>query len=212
MIVYANGHARAVREHFYAGLDYQDKLARFLENHDEPRAAQLFNDKNHEAAAMITFFSPGLRFFHQGQFEGRKKRISPHLVRAPHEPVNTELQNFYNNLLPILKKNIFRDGNWQLLQPVPAWEGNESWDSFVPFGWTGNGGDRALVLVNYSASAAQSYVRLPFSDLAGGKWRLQNLVSDDHYDRPGNDLISRGLYLDLPAWGFHVFELKNLSA
>jgi len=30
------GHARAVREHFYAGTDYQDKLARFLENHDEP--------------------------------------------------------------------------------------------------------------------------------------------------------------------------------
>lgn len=204
--------AKAVREHFYAGLDYQDKLARFLENHDEPRAASIFNDKQHGAAAILTFFSPGLRFFHQGQFEGRKKRISPHLVRAPNEPVNTELQNFYNNLLPILKKNIFRDGNWQLLQPVPAWEGNESWDSFVPFGWTGNGGDRALVLVNYSASAAQSYVRLPFSDLAGGKWRLQNLVSDDHYDRPGNDLISRGLYLDLPAWGFHVFELKNLSA
>ena len=37
------GHAKAVREHFYAGLDYQDKLARFLENHDEPRAAATFD-------------------------------------------------------------------------------------------------------------------------------------------------------------------------
>ena len=36
----------------------------------------------HEAAAVITFLSPGLRFFHQGQFEGRKTRISPHLVRG----------------------------------------------------------------------------------------------------------------------------------
>ena len=36
------GHARPVREHFHAGLDYQDKLARFLENHDEPRAAATF--------------------------------------------------------------------------------------------------------------------------------------------------------------------------
>ena len=26
-------------EHFHAGLDYQGKLARFMENHDEPRAA-----------------------------------------------------------------------------------------------------------------------------------------------------------------------------
>ena len=48
----------------------------------------------HKAAAVITFLSPGLRFFHQGQFEGRKKRISPHLVRAPHEPVDEALQIF----------------------------------------------------------------------------------------------------------------------
>ena len=67
-------HARPVREHFWAGLDYQDKLARFLENHDEPRAAATFPPGVHEAAAVITFLSPGLRFFHQGQFEGRKKR------------------------------------------------------------------------------------------------------------------------------------------
>ena len=82
------GHARPVREHFHAGLDYQNKLARFLENHDEPRAAATFAPEVHEAAAVITFLSPGLRFFHQGQFEGRKKRISPHLVRGPEEPVD----------------------------------------------------------------------------------------------------------------------------
>lgn len=66
------GHARPVREHFHAGLDYQDKLARFLENHDEPRAAAAFSSDVHQAAAVITFLSPGLRFFHMGQFEGRK--------------------------------------------------------------------------------------------------------------------------------------------
>jgi hypothetical protein len=83
-----DGHARSVREHFHAGLDYQNKLARFLENHDEPRAAATFAPEVHEAAAVITFLSPGLRFFHQGQFEGRKKRISPHLVRGPEEPLD----------------------------------------------------------------------------------------------------------------------------
>ena len=34
--------SRPVREHLCAGLDYQAKLARFLENHDEPRAAATF--------------------------------------------------------------------------------------------------------------------------------------------------------------------------
>ena len=83
-----DGHARPVREHLHAGLDYQDKLARFMENHDEPRAAATFTPGMHEAAAVITYLSPGLRFFHQGQFEGRRKRISPHLVRAPLEPTD----------------------------------------------------------------------------------------------------------------------------
>ena len=63
---------RPIREHLRAGLDYQDKLAQFLENHDEPRAATTFQWPKHRAAAAITFLSPGLRFFHQGQFEGRR--------------------------------------------------------------------------------------------------------------------------------------------
>ena len=65
-----------MREHSLAGLDYENRLARFLENHDEPRAAATFLPGQHQAAAVRTYLSPGLRFFHQGQFEGRRKRIS----------------------------------------------------------------------------------------------------------------------------------------
>ena len=117
------GHARPVREHFHAGLDYQNKLARFLENHDEPRAAATFSPEVHQAAAVITFLSPGLRFFHQGQFEGRKKRISPHLVRGPDEPIDEKLKQFYDRLLAVLRHPIVRDGQWQLLECTPAWDG-----------------------------------------------------------------------------------------
>ena len=74
---------RSIREHLRAGLDYQDKLARFLENHDEPRAASTFQWPKHRAAAAITFLSPGLRFFHQGQFEGARVRVPVHLCRGP---------------------------------------------------------------------------------------------------------------------------------
>src|SRR5262249_12058491 len=55
------GHARPVREHFCAGLDYQSKMARFLENHDEARSAAAFPPTVHEAAAAVTYLSPGLR-------------------------------------------------------------------------------------------------------------------------------------------------------
>src|SRR5262249_34584158 len=117
------GHARPVREHFHAGLDYQDKMARFLENHDEPRAAPVFSPEVQEAAAIVTFLSPGLRFFHQGQFEGRKKRISPHLGRGPNEPRDQRLEAFYQRLLAVLRQPAVRDGGWQLLECAPAWDG-----------------------------------------------------------------------------------------
>ena len=78
----------------------------------------------HEAAAVITFLSPGLRFFHQGQFEGRRKRISPHLVRGPDEPIDERLKQFYDRLLAVLRHPVVREGQWQLLECVPAWDGN----------------------------------------------------------------------------------------
>jgi hypothetical protein len=205
-----DGHARPVREHLYAGLDYQSKLARFLENHDEPRAAATFSPAMHEAAAIITSLSPGLRFFHQGQFEGRRKRISPHLVRAPIEPVDEPLHGFYDRLLTVPRKGTVRDGQWRLLECVPAWDGNGSWDDFIAWSWETQGGERWLITVNYAGHQGQCYVRFSFADLAGHTVRLKDLMGSASYDRDGNDLLAHGLYLDLPAWSYHVFEMSAL--
>ncbi len=203
------GHARPVREHFHAGLDYQDKLARFLENHDEPRAAATFAPGQHAAAAVLTFFSPGLRFFHQGQFEGCLKRISPHLGRGPNEPVNPTLRDFYARLLEVLQRPAVRDGEWQLLECVPAFNGNDSFDNFIACIWQEPGGERLLIAVNYSADQSQCFVRLAFPGLAGRQWRLQDLLGDARYERDGNDLQSRGLYLDVAPWQYYVFEVTQ---
>ncbi|HQR07155.1 MAG TPA: alpha-amylase family glycosyl hydrolase [Gemmatales bacterium] len=199
--------ARSAREHLQADMNYQNKMVRFLENHDEPRAATTFPDDVHQAAAVITFLSPGLRFFHQGEFEGRKTRISPHLVRGPDEPVNATLLQFYEKLLNILKQKIVREGTWQLLTCAAAWQGNETWDRFLSYSWNDNSNQRVIVVVNYSPQQSQCYVKLPFVDLTGKQWHLRDLMSDVVYDRDGNDLVSRGLYLDVPGWFMHVFLL-----
>jgi hypothetical protein len=205
------GHARPVREHLYAGLDYQNRLVRFLENHDEPRACATFSPEVHKAAAVITFLSPGLRFFHQGQFEGRKKRISPHLCRAPEEPIDSELKEFYQRLLAVLRQPAVREGRWQLLECAPAWKGNWTSDCFLAFGWEGPNGDRLLVTVNYAANRSQCYVGLPFADLGHGKWRLKDQLGDATYDRDGGDLQARGLYLDEVPWKASIFSLTRVS-
>ncbi len=201
-------HTRPVREHFCAGLDYQNKLARFMENHDEPRAAATFPSGVCEAAAVITYLSPGLRFFHQGQFEGRLKRISPHLGRASEEPVNAGLAKFYQKLLEVLQLPLFRKGAWQLLECASAWDGNGSSDAFIAYAWQQTATDaRAVVTVNYSDHASQCRVRLPFSDLKGRPWRLRDLLGDAKYVRDGTEMQSSGLFLDLLPWQYHVFEM-----
>ncbi len=207
-----DGHARPVREHFHAGLDYQNKLARFLENHDEPRAAATFASGMHEAAAVITFFTPGLRFFHEGQFQGRKKRISPHLVRGPEEPIDQRLEQFYDRLLAVLRQPVVRDGQWQLLDCTVAWDGNWTSDCFVAYSWTGQDGERRLVAVNYSDHQSQCYVAIPWTDLEGQVWQLRDQMGPANYERSGGDLTAQGLYLDMPAWAYHVFDVHEAGA
>ena len=204
------GHARPVREHLHAGLDYQDKLARFMENHDEPRAAAVFPSDQHRAAAIVTFLSPGLRFFHQGQFEGRRKRISPHLVRAPFEPADDALQQFYQDLLAVVRDPAVRTGDWSLLECQPAWDGNWTWDCVIAWHWRDSFGRHRVVAVNYSANQSQCYVSVPLGVSAGQGVRFTDLMSPAVFDRERSDLDARGLYLDMPAWAYHVFEVAAL--
>ncbi len=204
-----DGEARPVREHLGRGLDFQNKLARFLENHDEPRAATVFAPGKHQAAAVLTFLSPGMRFFHQGQLQGARKQLPMQLARAPLPPKDPELSRFYERLLAELQRSALREGDWHLLEAAPAWEGNPTWDNFVAFAWRGPDGGQLWVTVNYAESRGQCYVRLPFPDLSGWKWRLADRMSEASYEREGDPLLASGLYLDLPEWGYHVFEVRR---
>jgi hypothetical protein len=163
----------------------------------------------HEAAAVVAYLSPGVRFFHQGQLEGRKKRISPHLVRAPREPAGESVRCFYENLLAVLRRPGVSDGDWRLLDCTPAWDGNWTWDCFIAWCWQGRGGERTLVAVNYAAHQSQCYVRLPWPDLAGRSVLLDDRLATARYDREGSALVSTGLYLDLPPWGRHAFAIMT---
>jgi len=202
------GHPKPLRDHLFAALDYQSKMARFLENHDEQRVAAEFPVEKHKAAAVITFLIPGLRFFHHGQYIGKKLRISPHLVRAPLETINEELETFYNKLFNILRNPALRNGNWVLLDCTPEWEGNSTNESYISFAWQGERKEKILVVVNYSSFRSQCFIKLPFHDLNDDTWLLKDYFTGVAFKREGKDLQERGMYLDEPAWKIYVFELN----
>jgi len=190
-------------------MKFQERSARFLENHDEPRAALEFLPLQHRAAAIITFLSPGLRFFHQGQFEGERVRVPAHLCRGPLEPVDQNISAFYAKLLSVLlKTRVFREGAWSLVQPQPAWHDNPSSEGFIAGAWSGASEDRVTVVVNYTPSQGQCRLRLPFPELRGRRVHLTDLMGREVYDRDGSDVVDNGLYIDLGPWQFNVFELR----
>ncbi|HWA35121.1 MAG TPA: alpha-amylase family glycosyl hydrolase [Cyclobacteriaceae bacterium] len=201
-----DGHAIPVREHLMASPDFQNKSARFLENHDEPRIAATMITPQLKASAIITYFCPGLRFFHQGQLEGYRKRISPHLIRGPKESVDQILSSFYEKVLQILKEKTFRSGDWRLLECKAASAGS-SFNNFIAALWRGQGGRLFLIAVNFSPVQSQCLVALPELGLVNQSCTFRDLLSDAKYTYPGNDMISHGLYLDEPGWKIYVFEI-----
>jgi hypothetical protein len=199
-----------IRAHLRAGLDYQDHLARFLENHDEPRAAATFPWPQHQAAAIITFLAPGLRFFLDGQATGARVRLPTHLQRAPLEAEDAAVTEFYGRLLAILRRgDAFRDGTWTLLEPAAAWAGNPTAEGFIAYGWKGSAGGVYVVVVNYADHQGQCRIKLPFPHLANRRFRLTDEMGPEAYDRDGNELIDPGLYVDLGPWRFNVFQLTS---
>jgi glycosidase len=199
--------AESLRGHLQADLDFQRKSVRFLENHDERRAADAFPPDVHRAAAVIAFLVPGMRFFHEGQFKGRRKHVSIHLGRWPTEPVDKALEEFYMSLVEVVQEPLTRDGNWRMLDARSARDGDPTGKQPIAFLWEGREQQRLLVVVNYGPSAAQAVVSLPVADLSGGQWLLRDRLGPARYERAGSELVGRGLYLDLPAWGYHVFEV-----
>ncbi len=196
--------AETVRLHLCGDLDYQEKLLRFIENHDEPRAAAAFTPQKHRAAAVTALTLPGARLVHEGQMEGRQVRLPVFLARRPDETPDEGLSTFYDQLLRTMKKGAFLRGQWRLCERT-GWPDNASHLNLVSWCWHDEG-SRCLIVVNLSESASQGLVRLPWRDLEGRTWRLRDAFTDAVYERDGGEMCGPGLYVDLPAWGFHVLE------
>lgn len=203
------GDAIAVREHLGGPIDFQQQCARFLENHDEPRAAASFPWDVHRAAAILTYFAPGMRFFQDGQFEGRRKRTSIHLRRRADEPADGRVRDFYQKLVELLRDPVYREGKWTIGVCHPAWEGNPTWSRFICFSWEDARGERRLVCVNFGPTQGQCYLRWPWPDVFDTTIRLRDAFGPAGYDRQPEELRAQGLYLDLGPWSYHLFEVHG---
>ncbi len=104
-----------LRQHLEAEWDYQSKLCRFLENHDEPRAAKKLGP-NHPAAALILLTTPGMHLIHQGQLEGLRMKLPVQLLCKKNESAHQDLETVYTQLFNLIDNDLFTYGKIEVLQ------------------------------------------------------------------------------------------------
>lgn len=198
--------AASVREHLAGEPDYQEQLVRFIENHDEARAAAVFAPPRERAAAVVTLTLPGAKLMYDGQLDGRKIKLPVFLRRRAPETRNYELDTFYRALLKTTHKDLFHAGDWSMCA-VHGWSDNASNQNLLGWAWR-HDRRRVLIVVNYSERRSQGMVELPWQDMDGRVWRLSDVLNGEVFLRDGNQLDSTGLYADLDAWRFHFLEFE----
>lgn len=181
------------------------KYLRFIENHDENRATSVFGVEKSKAAVLLILLTPGVHLVHQGQMEGFSRKLPIQLIRMPKEEINRELFNFYNELLINLKSISKTDSQWVLRETFQAWEGNPTFRNFFVFSQD----SMYLAVINYSQTQSQCYT---YFNLAGHKEKnvlFKDLLGSAEYTRSIEEIDSRGLYLDMPAYSFHLFRIGD---
>lgn len=196
--------ADKVRDHLKAEEAYQMKSLRFIENHDEERAVTALGKDKSLAAAVIITTIRGMRFFHHGQFQGKKIKLPVQLGREPKEQVNEQVEAFYEQLLGIVHNELFRAGEWQMLECKRVWDNNYSNSNLMAWQWS-LGSERALVVVNYSGSTSQCRLPLDVSSY-DEQFDLTDVLNNKTYRRYREELLLPGLFVELGPWQSHIFR------
>ena len=193
--------AEHVRGHLRAAPGYSARLARFIENHDEPRGADVLDDRL-RAAATLTYTLPGLRFFFDGQLEGASVHAPVQLGRWPMESGLLETADFYRRLLAALRDPLYHDGEWSLLDVRGA--GDATHANLVASTWRLQD-QLAVVAVNLSSRESHGLVDLDALP-SGESFELVDQLTDARYRWSRADL-QNGLYLRLEAGDAHLLRM-----
>jgi Alpha amylase, catalytic domain len=206
------GDAANVRRHFARPIEAQGYQARFVENHDEPRAAAEFGPRAF-AAAVLALLSPGLKLLHDGQLEGRRVKLPVQLRRRPTEPADAATRRFYEALLAVLREPAFGDGSFVPIVAGSAGPGDDTHQSLVAFfrqgtpapadelGW--------LVVSNLGPAPAYARIALPVPLDPRREYGFADRLNGSRYVRGAAEIQESGLFVALEPNASHVFRIDR---
>lgn len=183
--------------------------AHFLENHDERRVASRLDPDAHRAAVFAILCLPGMRFIHEGQTAGWRIQTPVQLARRQLETTDRQIEQLYQLLFSTLAKTSIGRGQFVLLEPRAAWEGNATSLWMLVLQWQSSADIFHLAIVNFAPHRSQCFVSPAIENVAAHDWTMRDLLGDEIYERGGEELQARGLYLDVPAFATQLFHFSH---
>jgi len=176
---------------------------RFLENHDETRAAACFSDHQQEAAMLTIATLPGAILLHEGQTEGYRVRTPVQLRRRRQEPGNQRLQRFYERFLSLPD---IRQGHFVVLHACPVHAGDDTYKALLAWAWA-HETQCWLVVINYAERMSQGLLNLAALPLPSGVVRFRDHLHDSTYEHSCETVQGPGLPVVLLPFGTHLLEV-----
>ncbi|WP_304131841.1 alpha-amylase family glycosyl hydrolase [Ignavibacterium album] len=202
----AGNDIKSVKDHLHAEREYQQKSVRFIENHDEDRAASKFGKEKSLAAATIISTIQGMILYHDGQFEGKKIKLPVQLGREPFEKEDDRIKKYYYKLLRITKSLTFRKGEWKMLDSMPAAISDFSFENILIWQWKY---EKHLIIVAINYSNATSRCRVKFETPEEKMIiNLNDILNSVSYERSVEEINERGLYIELKPFSSHIFSTQ----
>ncbi len=201
------GTGRQVRQELRTDTDFQERLVRFVENHDEPRALEAFGEERSFAAAAAVMTLPGFKLVHDGQLEGRTAHLPVQIDRQRPELPQVKVTAFYDRLFSYLRTIDLVSSDWKLWEAVPnVYQADDSWQDILCWSWEKKGA-RHLVMINYAPTRSEGRIFFPKSWPMKGRLQTTNKVSGSG-DRPSFRKDEDGAsVVSLGPWRVLLFNL-----
>lgn len=202
------GNVDGLYAHLSAHLSFVKRNIRFIENHDEPRAAATLGIDRSRPAAVLTMTLPGGVLLHDGQFIGRKIKLPVQIKRQPNEYEYNALKRFYLALTEEAKNDIYRYGDWTLFKRF-ACDGCTGHHNIIAYGWQLRDQYRLIVL-NMAGVWSQATLDLsPWSGLIKDyNIRAYNVLTRTYADYDVTDWKGNGLTVELDPYAVALYDLK----
>lgn len=191
-----------------ANADDQSRRARFLENHDEPRCASVFGAERLRSVAILMGTLPGMRFYHQGELEGRKEHLPITLRIAAPQPPDGAIAPVFEQILSVTKQDVFHAGEWTLL--AVTHDNEPTSGNLIAFEWR-LGNLWKLIVVNLAAIPSQGRVQLGDRASPEKTYTLRDELDGTLYSREGTELRAPGLFVRRDPFTAHLFDVTTAN-